>query len=174
MQKKCYFSLVPVLGLAFFLVFAQSNQISATRVLSIPASAFIPSTDICDYTNWGNYIRSNLCVFYAPVYLDQGMVVTKVTLYFSDSSSAAADYADLSLNRSGNAGDEQTMAWVISEDTGINSNFDDVIEQATIDNTEYSYWLKLILNSDHPKVYRVTVEYGFPYAISLPLILTGP
>ena len=176
MQKKYLFTLVPVLGLAFFLGYWKPSAPVITHDLSVPPAAFSPNQDGCDWTNAGQTISndSGSCTYLAPVYLDQGMTVTKVTLYFYDDSAVGADVVNLTLYRGNNTGTRNSMAYIESNGGGDSSKFDDTISHDTIDNTQYSYHLVLGLYSPNVKAYRVSIEYGYPNSALLPLVFGGP
>lgn len=67
-----------------------------THYLSIPGEAFHPGSDVAyvnSYGNGGAYISSGSGAMVAPVYLPDGATVTRLTVYFNDSSSS-----DITLN----------------------------------------------------------------------------
>ena len=65
--------------------------------LSIPASAFTPGLGYYNYQNHGRYLKyfdnpvdTEPAVFYAPVQVPQGAVISKMTFYFKDPGAGTA------------------------------------------------------------------------------------
>lgn len=117
--------------------------------LSVPPAAFVPAESSQDW-----YIRSNALrnasnvtyqLFFAPIFLPNGAVVSKLTLYgYRDDASATLS---VSLIRDDRAGTSGTMATVSSDWTGGNSSgYDDSISNATINNSTYDYLLQLTID----------------------------
>jgi hypothetical protein len=171
MKRNKVLALVPVVGLSFALLALSASP--GHGYVSVPAAAFQPTTHNYEYTNSG-YLLSNSNGtsdnFVAPVQLPQGATVTKVTFYFFDSSSAGSDYGRIQMFGNENDSNTFAMADVLTTDAGgAGSNFDDSIDDATIDNSQYSYYLRLTLNTSVIYAYGVIIEYT--YATSLPLIV---
>lgn len=170
MNKKFLFTLVPVLGLAMLFGFTGSSVTTPTQFLSIPPAAFIPFNSSTVYNHNGYALFcGGYCVLDTPVYLDQGMVVSKVTLYYYDYVDSSADLT-LQLFRTDNVGNHSYMAELDSGDDGTDSTSDSTINYAVIDNINYAYTLALSINSGGAMYYRAVIEYSYPNGIALPLV----
>jgi len=114
-----------------------------TGFLSIPAGAFNPKNNTMTYYCDGLYIVGN-GTFYAPVYLPNEAIVTKLTFHWADDSESKD--ANLILWRGGiEGGWAEGMAELGthgSDGQGKNSSVDEIYH-ATIDNANYSYYLTL-------------------------------
>lgn len=171
MKWSSLFILGLAVGLAFGLVYTASAT-PGNGYLSVPAAAFVPKDPTHEYYNDG-YRLINPATgvgpdFVAPVHLPNGATVTKVVVYFYDDSSDGSDYVWVWLGRNEHDNDFSTMAYVFSTDVGDGSNHDDTIDYATIDNSQYSYFLELDLHSTAVVAYGVIIEYT--YSASLPLV----
>ncbi|MCK4240821.1 MAG: hypothetical protein KAX30_04300 [Candidatus Atribacteria bacterium] len=115
----------------------------------VPAAAFVPSNDQYDWTLGNGWLqnRTTLTVQYfrAGVYIPDGVIVSKVTLvgYRDDASSVMAVY----LKRADASNISANMAAFAADWTsGHSSGYDDSIDNATIDNDTYSYFVLLALD----------------------------
>jgi len=143
------------------------NQTLETRIpkkgfLSVPAAAFVPCGTTYDWCNYGttlrNYDTVGWAVFYAALYLPQGVTVRNLTSYWYDNSTD--DYVSCWLARLSQATGGQFMAAADSTDVGgLGSSYDDTIMYATIDNTQFAY----LLNVNVPQ--STSQDYYFQYAI---------
>ncbi len=170
MKRSKLFTLVLAIGLAFGLAYTVSAT-AGNGYESVPAAAFVPKDHSYEYYNDGYRVLNptgSAPYFVAPVDLPHGATVTKVTFYFYDDSSVGSDYASVWLGRNDHDNSFSQMADVTSNDAGDSSNQDDTINYATIDNSQYSYFLELCLNSSAVWAYGVVVEYS--YSASLPLV----
>ena len=171
MKKNVLLNLVPLIALGFGLVF--SNAATAGHgYVSIPAAAFQPSDYRYQYLNGGVYISNyngSSPDSIAPVQLPHGVTVTKLTFFFYDNSSAVNDWGSVTLYQNNNNGSGSDMAYASTNNSGNSSSYDDSIDYASIDNSQYSYFLELHLNSSSVFAYAVIIEYTNP--VSLPLIL---
>jgi hypothetical protein len=169
MKKNELLTLMPVIALGFGLVLS-ATAVPGHGYVSIPAAAFQPTYNTYQYENNGHYLTAGSSQNYvAPVQLPNGVTVTKVTFYFYDESSANDDYAVVNLFRNNNNGSDYPMAYIWSNDSGYSSTYDDSIDFPLIDNSQYSYFLNLWLNSTNVSAYAVIIEYTNP--VSLPLVM---
>lgn len=135
-----------------------------TGYVSIPAAAFRPKQDGYDFRNLGyQLIPENATseYYYAPVQLPHGATVTKMTFYWYDSSSSNNGEAILYQNNL--AGMGLGMAVVnTSGDGGGGSSYDDTIAHATIDNSQYAYYVRWHLpDSNDVRGRGVVIEYTY-------------
>ena len=131
-----------------------------TGFLSIPAGAFNPKNNTMTYYSEGLYIRGN-GTFYAPVYLPDEAIVTKLTFHWMDDSELKD--ADLMLWRGGiEGGWAEGMAELGthgSDGQAKNSSVDEIYH-ATIDNANYSYYLTLW---SYLEIYCNNVQIEYTY-----------
>ncbi len=131
-----------------------------TGYVSVSAAAFGPKEDQYDFTNFGGQLRNNdgnSDRYYAPVQLPHGATVTKMTWYWSDTSIYGGTAA---LRRGTNTGSYLLMAEVQTSGSGGNgSSYDGSISYATIDNQNYTYYLRWSLADTDVKGYYVVIEY---------------
>ena len=172
MKKNALLTLVPLIALGFGLIFPKLAT-AGHGYVSIPAAAFQPETSTAQYNNFGYYLHNaydNDQFYSAPVQLPHGVTVTKLTFYFFDNSSAVGDWGSVTLGRSNNnVSIPSNMAYAVTNNSGNSSTYDDSIDFASIDNSQYSYILYLDLHSSVVWAYTVVIEYTNP--VSLPLIL---
>ena len=169
MTRNKVLALVPVVGLSFALLTLSASP--GHGYVSVSTAAFQPVFDGYDYTNYGYYLTNDNDLgdyFVAPVQLPHGVTVTKLTFYFYDDI-APSSHSYAYLYRADLAGSTDNLAFVQSTSTGNDSAYDDSINYATIDNSQYAYYLWLILDTSDHKAYGVIIEYT--YATSLPLVL---
>jgi len=132
-----------------------------TGFLSIPACAFNPKNNTMTYYSPGLYIMGN-GTFYAPVYLPNEAIVTKLTFHWMDVSESKD--AELMLWRGGiEGGWAEGMVFELgthgSDLQGKNSSVDEIYH-ATIDNANYSYYLTL-WSYLGIYCYNVQIEYTY-------------
>ena len=171
MKRNVVLTLMPVFGMV--VIFA--SVIAATPghgYISIPAPAFRPQAYTYQYSITSLWVRNldgNSDYFYAPLELPNGATITKLTFYWSDSSTSADGYCTLSRgNLQGSYGLGMAAAYT-SGDTGDAASSEDIsIELATVDNSQYGYILTVYLPDSGVEAYGVIVEYTFQ--TSLPLI----
>jgi hypothetical protein len=98
----------------------------------------------------------------APVYLPDGATVTKFTFYWANTSSSVAGSA--TLYRTDFKGIEDKMAQItaVVDTPDPTSSYEDTINYATVDNTNYDYyiWLRLRQENGEVRAYGATVEYN--------------
>lgn len=189
MRHKILLNLLGVLGLALALsssipmthqanaqsaVAAPSSATTAAQAgrnyISLAPGAFHPALDDCDYVNYGTslYNATGGCGYAAPVQLPQGVVVTKLTAYWTDYSSSGNAAVFLNRVPHGVVTDE-TLAWLESSgDRGDGSDAETDIDYATIDNSLYAYYVWWGLPDTAVTAKGVVVKYTYP--TSLPLV----
>lgn len=137
-----------------------------TGYISVPAAAFRPQEDGYQFTNYGSQLTNDNGAsdyYYAPVQLPHGATVTKMTWYWSDTSTSNGIAA---LRRGAKIGSYLLMAEAQTTGSGGNgSSYDDTISYATIDNQNYTYYLRWSLADTDVKGYYVAIEYTYtgPY-----------
>jgi len=112
--------------------------------LSIHASHFFPKYDEVDFYCSKDGLRKTTTLdaakFSCPVFLPHGVTVTKLTLYAYCSLSGSV--VDIDLYRITNVGGSALMATCHSDwIDGNGSIYDDSIDDAVIDNTQYCYMI---------------------------------
>ena len=138
-----------------------------TSYVSVAATAFHPMVDGYDYNNqghtlWNNDGSSNY--YAAPVQLPHGATVTKLTFYWWDGSLVEGH---CTLYRTNMTSSEVVMAeaWTSGDAATSDSSQDDTIVYATVDNSQYSYYLYWELPDMVVAGHGVVIEYTFtePY-----------
>ena len=132
-----------------------------TSYVSVSAAAFHPMYDGYDYDNPGNELWNkdgDSDAYVAPVQLPHGATVTKLTFYWWDGS--AVD-GRCTLYRNDLTGTEVVVAeaWTSGSDATSHSSQDTTMAYATIDNSQYAYYLYLDLPDMVVGVYGVVIEY---------------
>jgi len=121
------------------------------KPLSVSGAAFVPKQDDQDWVIEGAKLRNRSLIlskyFWAPVYLPNGVTVTKLTLYGYRTTTGST--LRLQLMRCDREGSDFSMAdvsaaWV----TDWSSVYDDTINGGAIDNENYQYGLQLQVNPD--------------------------
>jgi len=133
-----------------------------TGYVSVSAAAFRPQEDGYDFTNSGwriMNINGSSDYYYAPVQLPHGATVTRMTFHWYDTSSAVGNAY---LRRSSMDATWNTMPNAITSGIGgAGSSFDDDILNATIDNSQYAYYLHWILPGTTVHGYGVVIQYTY-------------
>jgi hypothetical protein len=155
---------------------------SSPGILSIPAAAFTSYRDGYDYQNHGRYLKHfhdengllDAGVYYAPVNLPDGAVVTRVTYHYY--LTYTSGYAgDVYLQRSKlDQDDYSNMAskGIYPPPTGFKSASTDEITNPTIDNSQYEYWVAVVLpvsqSGEDQQIWNcgVVIEYTPPETFS--------
>ncbi len=139
-----------------------------TGYVSVSAAAFGPVDETYRYANWGNTLQpKNLAsrYYYAPLQLPHGTTVTRITFYWSDVSGDFNGRCYLYRNNMLAGGD--TLGTVdTSGQSGAGSSTTTTIAYATVDNSQYAYYLGWDLRGGGDVTgYGVIVEYTFyePY-----------
>lgn len=134
-----------------------------TGYVSVPAAAFRPWEDGYDYENRGRSLKNmdgNSDNYYAPVQLPHGATVTKLTFYWNDTSTANDGRAV--LRRVDSNGNYINMATATTSGSGGNgSSYDNTISVASVDNSQYAYYLWWNLPDSNVIGYYVVIEYTF-------------
>lgn len=139
---------------------------SKTGYVSVSAAAFRPQVDGYDFYNNGIRVTNQDGLsdnYYAPVQLPHGAVVTRMTFYWGDSSTSDGSG---SMGRNNMNLSVWSMAYVTTSGSGGDgSSYDDTISYATIDNSQYSYYLYWILPDSNVSGYGVIIQYTYtgPY-----------
>jgi hypothetical protein len=153
-----------------------SGTVSTTKVIytsphthyySIPAPAFSPSWDIPYSNDAAAYIYSGIGDLQAPVYLPHGAVVTSFKVFFRDYSSSDIDMnfyrIDLMYPIALSFPVMSVLANVSSAGiSGFGSKTDSTINNSTIDNTQYGYYVRAesgSWNSDNLSVIGAVITY---------------
>jgi len=135
-----------------------------TGYVSLPAAAFGPQEDHYDFTNFGGALRNNdgdSDRYYAPVQLPHGATVTGMTWYWYDTSVTTNGAAYLRRG-SLTGGLQNAMAQVnTSGSGGDSSGSDTIISYATIDNSQYTYYVAWFLWDSGVSGYTVVIEYTY-------------
>jgi len=138
-----------------------------TDYFSIPAAAFIPESSSMTYSGSGNLIGGE-GEFYAPVYLPNEAQVTKILFFWSDYYGSGDGTASL-LRYSFGAPSTNTMGEAsTSGSTGSGASEDTTIDNAEIDNSQYSYFVALDFPSGIINCYNVIIEYNYE-PVSVPV-----
>lgn len=132
-----------------------------TSYVSVAAAAFHPRVDGYDFTNNGHTLNnenSDSDYYLAPVQLPHGAIVTELTFYWSDESS---EDGSCNLYRIDLAGGEEPMALAYtSGDAGASTSSEDTtIDYAAVDNSQYAYYLWLVLPENTVRAYGVVIKY---------------
>jgi len=112
-----------------------------TGFLSIPASAFNPKNNTMTYYSEGLYIMGT-GTFYAPVYLPNEAIVTKLTFHWLDNLESKDGL--LELWRGGIEGgwaEHMTEVGTYGKEVLVKNSSVDEIYHATIDHANYTYYL---------------------------------
>jgi hypothetical protein len=131
-----------------------------TGYLSIPAAAFRPRNEGYDFTNTGRELRNDdgaSDYFRAPVLLPHGVTVTRLTFFYSDSSGEEG-LAELRRN---NMDDTHSQLAYVTTVNGQPSGVDDSISFATVDNSQYSYFMLCNLPDTDMEAYGMIIEYTY-------------
>ncbi|RME12849.1 MAG: hypothetical protein D6816_00510, partial [Bacteroidetes bacterium] len=132
-----------------------------TSSLSIPPAAFNPADNSGSYIQAGYYIApgasSPATIFYAPVNLPQGAIVTQFTFHWYDASGADGT-ADLNQSKPHSTPVKMASA-LTSGSAGQSFTTDTTIVNAVIDNTQYSYFIALYLPDSNVIAYDIFIEY---------------
>lgn len=127
---------------------------------SIPPSAFVPRHDTYDWAIYGSYIQNRSTLtgqyFQSPLFFPPGVTITNFTLYgYRDDALASLV---LYLARADRVGGWTTMALLTSNwTTPWNSITTAIITNPIIDNSNYSYFLLLLLL---PNAFVTDVKFG--------------
>ena len=134
-----------------------------TSYISVSAAAFRPMADGYDYDNRGDQLWNldNASDGYvASVQLPHGATVTSMTFYWWDGTSTYDGHC--TLYRTAMDGTNTVVmaeAWTSGDAATNSSSQDDSIVYATVDNSQYSYYLYWDLPVAGVGAYGVVIEY---------------
>ena len=138
-----------------------------TSYVSVAATAFHPTVDGYDYDNQGHTLWNSdgaSDYYAAPVQLPHGATVTKLTFYWWDGSSVNGH---CTLYRTNMTNSEVVMAeaWTSGDAATSDSSQDDTIVYASVDNSQYTYYLYWELPDLVVAGHGAVIEYTFtePY-----------
>ncbi len=136
-----------------------------TGYVSLPAAAFRPAYGGYDFHNAGirlDNVDGSSDFYFAPVQLPHGATVTRLSFYYADDSATGGGVAELRVNDMDDT--FRQMAYVTTVD-GQASGYDDTISFATIDNSQYAYYVQCNLDDSDVHAYGVIIEYAYtePY-----------
>lgn len=146
-----------------------------TRYLSIGPSAFVPRSNTAVWLTQSPNLRNNdpaygSMVFFAPVHLPHGAIVTAVTMWYARNDAASSIVLNLSFDPfDGSLGD--FMSTIIGTDvTGSNVSLtDNTIASATIDNSANSYNLQIAIDNNDGASDALLVGVLITYTVTAPL-----
>ena len=172
MNKSKYLAAVPLFGIALALTFTVPAS-PVSGVVAIPPAAFQPTEPGylylgSDCLNNGSYSW----LYHAPVYLPQGATVTKVTLWYYDTANGP-DATFSMIRQAFSGGTPQTMAYIPTAGyAGSGAWSDEGIDNAVIDNSQYSYQLSWLSPADSGIQFcGAIIYYNLPSRVSLPTVL---
>jgi len=153
--------------------------------LSIPAAAFTPFEDGYDYENHGRYLFVKVGAsgaygwFSAHVRLPHGATVTKMTFHWYDDDTnnlRPQGIARLQRTKFGQ-GNFEEMAYAETLASGYGSTSDNTIAYASIDNSQYGYWVSWDLPISGSGISvrgcGVVIEYTVPATGDGPLSISS-
>ena len=132
-----------------------------TSYIAVAAAAFHPVVDGYYYSNQGHTLWNDdgdSDYYAAPIQLPHNATVTKLTFYWWDGSSVDGH---CTLYRTDLTGGEVVMAeaWTSGNAATSDSSQDDTIVYATVDNSQYTYYLYWDLPDMVVAGYGVVIEY---------------
>lgn len=134
-----------------------------TARIVVPAAAFTPQEDGYVYTNYGSRLipgDNNSGDYYAPVYLPQGAIVTRMIFYWYDTSTDNEGMASLRRAPLTTGTPTYTMAQVYSNgSSGYGSSETTTINYSAVDNTTFMYYLIWSLRDLDIAGLAVVIEY---------------
>ncbi len=135
-----------------------------TGYVSVSAAAFRPRTDGYLYTNGGMSLHpdnSASTTYYAPVQLPQNAKITKLTFYWGDLS--VSNECSCTLYKNTMPASYTIAVCSSSGHSGDGSSSDDTIpvSHATVDNSQYSYYLRWYLPNNGCSGYSAILEYTY-------------
>jgi hypothetical protein len=139
-----------------------------TGYVALSAAAFRPTAETQAYLNPGWWVgTTSILGFSASVQLPHGASVEKLTYHYSDSSSTHNGSLSLYRNPMNGSVSDQMASVATSGSGGDGSAFSTSIDYATVDNSQYSYYLFMVGIDPNRKIkcYGVVIEYTFtePY-----------
>jgi hypothetical protein len=125
-----------------------------TSYVSVPAAAFVPRKNSYSFTNGGDFLSPGDATstdYIASVQLPHGATVIKLTFYWSDTSFLDSTVFLERNNMNGLASPMASIVVSASASSGAGGSYSASsanIALATIDNSAYSYYLSLTLQTD--------------------------
>lgn len=136
---------------------------------SLSPGEFNRDSNVCYYVNNGYGILvdgyTTCDTFYAGVHLPEGVTVTKITMYWTDSSEVFDVYLHLWRNNL-NDSRESLSGQTSSGSTGTPDN-SFALTSFPIDNSQYSYYLDIIMPAPILEFHGVVIEYTYPSYLSV-------
>ncbi|UCF12376.1 MAG: hypothetical protein JSW06_10120 [Thermoplasmatales archaeon] len=130
-----------------------------TDYFSIPAAAFNPEGSSTTYSIDGTYLNG-VGEFFAPVYLPSKATVTKLLFFWADYN--GPEDGTVRLKRYAFGASASTMAEAsTSGSTGSGASEDNSIDNAEIDNSQYSYFVVFDVPSAVIICNNVIIEYNY-------------
>lgn len=132
-----------------------------TRYWSIGGAGFLPQRNTTAYFKTFDYLTSATGSFFAPVYLPDGAVVTSMEISYWDNQGAANAFVYLERYQKNGSSADVNMATVQSSgssgawETASNTS----IDRATIDNSQYVYRLRAVMNNTNIRLSGVELSY---------------
>jgi len=169
MNGKWVFTLVPLVLLS--VVALGANATPGHGYISVSPPAFRPTYDTTGHRIESTFMRksgSGDANFHTDIQLPDGATVTKLILWYDDSSPADG-YCTLWRTPFSIHGLEMAKVDTDGEAGVRDSDEDDTINYAVVDNSSYAYGLTVNLPDNSIDIYGVVIEYTYP--VSLPLIL---
>ena len=138
-----------------------------TGYISISAGDFEPRYSSYDYLNTGLSLHNNdnnSDFYYTSPQLPHGATITNVTFYWNDTSSIRGGRCALTRHDFNWNQDSMVNIWS-DGDSGAGSTYDNSISYATIDNSQYGYFLLWVLQDIDVIGHGVVIEYTYtePY-----------
>jgi hypothetical protein len=134
-----------------------------TSPMVVPAAAF--ATDGLPSRGWrfnvnGYLYGSPSCDLIAPVYLPDGTTIVSVSATVKDSSDKRVRILLRRVNAYSSPETTDDMADFSSSGSGFQASLEaPAIENPVIDQTKYSYWLRVQLPDSNTQLYAVRVYY---------------
>lgn len=133
-----------------------------TSYLSIPPAAFNPLDNSSTYDKGSWFVAPGTTgtpatTFMAPVYLPHGATITKMTWHWTDTS--ASDGSAILYRQTPSTGFTLLAQVLTSGNSGYASSTDLTIDNATVDNSQYSYFIWLSLPDSNVVGQEVFIEY---------------
>lgn len=131
-------------------LFAVADNTTKERYYSIPTADLQTEWDDDTGRHYGDYwqARSTPTHIYIGIHLPHGAVITKAVMY-------GAGWSTWELHR-GKINDNTTDTTIASAARGVE---DTTIATATVDNTQYNYWIKISNIDDGEDVYGGRITY---------------
>ena len=133
-----------------------------TGYVSVSAAAFVAIDSTANWRCSGGelyHLETGGVHFYGSVQLPDGVTVTNVTFHWIDWGGLNVQCQLKRYNRTMTL---NMASMVSSGDTGTGSSYDDTIDFATVDNSQNTYFLDVLLPSGSYYFLYTTIEYQYP------------